>query len=142
MKIEQIWQVKAGQHPTRDPSIIKSHDHESHDQSSSEAALTAREYHRGDLFYMGEINPDGTVLVVEEREGACTMVHLYSPEGQLNNSLSLKSLDGSKEVHTIMISSVNQNGLYVVMAQGGYVLVIKGIELRLVNTIKIVSYHY
>ena len=126
------WCASAGQFPSRDPSI------EQEEEDLSEKSRTGLEYHYGDLFYMGEINHNGTSLVVEEREGACTMTHLYSAEGKLLKSSWLKSLDRTKEVHTLMISSSN-NGCYVIMTQGGFALVIKGEELEIMNTIKIVS---
>ena len=128
--LECVWHAFAGQFTKRDPSV-------SHDQSH-DSQVTASGYHYGDLFFMGEINADGSSIVIEEREKACTMMHLYSSSGEVLRSSVLKSLDGKTEVHTLMISSRN-NGHYVIMAQGGNVLVIKGAELELVNTIKLVS---
>ena len=128
-----LWQVQSGQFAVRDPSVTKQKSHDtSHDNH-----LTGLGYRYGDLFYMGEINSNGTSIVVEERENASTMVHLYSPDGELVRSLCLKSIDGIREVHTHMISS-DRNGYYVIMTQGGYALVIKGTELVLTRTINIV----
>ncbi len=128
LSIECLWHVLAGQFTNRDPSVSHDQSHDSH--------VTASGY--SDLFFMGEINADGSSIVIEEREKACTMMHLHSSSGKLLRSSVLKSLDGKTEVHTLMISCRN-NGHYVIMAQGGYVLVIKGVELELVNTIKLVS---
>ena len=157
-----LWQVQAGQFPKRDPSV-KSHDdqqqscdhqHQSHDDKqqshdkkqqshdqSHDIERTGADYHQGDIFYMGEINPSGNCLLVEEREKACTMVHLYSSSGNLLKSITVSSLDGRKEVHTHMISSFN-NGCYVIMAQGGFVLVIKGEELEIISIFNMVSTIY
>ncbi len=125
-----LWQIQSGLFPLRDPSTTTkqlSHD-VSHDKHKT-----------GDLYYMGEINSNGTSVIVEERDDACTMIHLCSSNGELVRSLRLESLDGKREVHTHMISSGN-NGYYVIMAQGGYALVIKGEELEVSKTIHVVRY--
>ena len=129
------------QHQSRD-EIQQSHD-QSHDHQhqSHDVERTGADYHQGDIFYMGEINPSGNCLLVEEREKACTMVHLYSSSGNLLKSITVSSLDGRKEVHTHMISSFN-NGCYVIMAQGGFVLVIKGEELEIISIFNMVSIIY
>lgn len=140
VSINCLWQMLAGQFSTRDPTVKEVKPDESRDQSHDRSHDTAIEYHYGDIFYMGEINYSGNSIVVEEREKACTMLHLFSAEGKLIRSSRLDSLDGRKEVHTHMISSSN-NGHYVIMTQGGYALVVNGEELELMNTIKLVSHN-
>ena len=121
----------------------KSHDqgNKSHDQGNkSHDQLTGRDYSYKDAFYMGEVNPSGTVFIVEEREESCTLLHLLDGHtGLPMKTTPLSSLSGTREAHTLMMSSLHQ-GLYALMVEGGYVVMVTGEELEIVNIYNIVRF--
>ena len=124
ISLSMKWQLLAGQYPTRDSTIsdaAKSHD----------GQVTGRDYCYGDVFYVGEINKNGTSVIVEERKDCCSLLHLVSAEGIVIKTTPLPSQDGAKEVHTVMVSHSNSNGQYVIMAEGGYIFAIDGEKLEI-----------
>lgn len=157
-----LWQTPAGLTQTRESTIDKSHvqsndmsydqEQRSHDSlptrqvpshdskpESHEHHMTGKDYRYGDAYYMAEINPSGNCFAVEERENACTLIHLLDAKtGKSLKTTKLSSLDGRREVHSLMMSLLH-HGNYVIMAEGGYIVVVKGEELQIVNIFNVVS---
>ena len=162
-RLNLLWTARAGLSETRESTVEshdqgnkshdqgnkshdqgnKSHDqgNKSHDQGNkSHDQLTGRDYSYKDAFYMGEVNPSGTVFIVEEREESCTLLHLLDGQTGLPiKTTPLSSLSGTREAHTLMMSSLHQ-GLYALMVEGGYVVMVTGEELEIVNIYNIVRF--
>lgn len=140
-RLTLLWRTRAGLSETRE-STIESHDqrNKSHDQGNkSPDQLTGRDYSYKDAFYMGEVNPSRTVFIVEEREESCTLLHLLDEgTGLPIKTTPLSSLSGTREAHTLMMSSLH-DGLYALMVEGGYVVMVTGEELDIINIYNIVS---
>ena len=151
--LQLLWITQASITKTRE-STTESHDSKSHDQTDKSPDQTdkspdqtnkspdhtGRDYMYNDAFYMGEINPSNNIFVIEERQDACTLMHLLDAvSGSPLKTTPLHSLTGSREVHTLMMSSLHR-GRYVVMVEGGYVVVVTGEELEVVNIFNVVSY--
>lgn len=134
-RLTLLWRTRAGLSETRE-STIESHDqrNKSHDQGNkSPDQLTGRDYSYKDAFYMGEVNPSRTVFIVEEREESCTLLHLLDEgTGLPIKTTPLSSLSGTREAHTLMMSSLH-DGLYALMVEGGYVVMVTGEELDIIN---------
>ena len=137
--LQLLWITQASITKTRE-STAESHDSKSHEQTDKSHDRTGRDYMYNDAFYMGEINPSNNIFVIEERQDACTLMHLLDAvSGSPLKTTPLHSLTGSREVHTLMMSSLH-HGRYVVMVEGGYVVVVTGEELEVVNIFNVVSY--
>ena len=153
--MQLLWITQASITKTRE-STTESHDQtnkspdqtnkspdqtdKSPDQTDKSHDHTGRDYMYNDAFYMGEINPSNNIFVIEERQDACTLMHLLDTvSGSPLKTTPLHSLTGSREVHTLMMSSLHHRR-YVVMVEGGYVVVVTGEELEVVNIFNVVSY--
>lgn len=130
--LQLLWQTAAGLSTDRESTIDKSHN-QSHD-----CANTGKDYKYKDTYYMSEINPSGHCFAVEEREGASTLIHLLDKSTGVDiKTVPLKSINGKREVHTVMMSSMH-NGKYVLMIEGGYVVVVMAEELDIANIFNMV----
>ena len=129
--LQLIWQVPAGLSKVRETSV---------DNSTTDINSTAgtHDYKYGDAYYMCEINLSGNCFAIEEREGATTLIHLLCKEsGRDLKTISLHSISGRREVHTVMMSSLH-NGRYLIMVEGGYVVMVTAEDVIVSNVINMV----
>ena len=166
-RLAEAWAVRAGQ-PFDSPDqrasggvddkcvVGISKDRSELESNSEDSAL---DYHYGNAFYMAEINPSGNVFVVEERPKKSTLARLYSPGGDLLKTRELvvpcqstgptpaagndqSAAEGNEKVavQTLLISTYKE-GIYALVVQGGYVIIVDAELLTITNSFKVVGYY-
>ena len=94
---------------------------------------SGRDYHYCNAFTMAEVNPNGRIFVVEEKEDGAGFIHLFSESGEL-----LKCVNVSHK--SIVLLSPHNAGLhcYGLVVQGGKVLIMCDESLEIRSVFKVV----